>query len=803
MKKRTEKSEIRKKSTSPAEHSTKKRKKRKRNIFLSILLYMFMFFGFVIVAAAGLVAGSFAGYVEDTELVDVENLRLNLTSFIYVQDAQTGEYIQYEQLYDTENRIWVSGSEIPDHLKDAFVAIEDERFYSHSGVDLKRFIGAAYQYISNDGNSSYGGSTITQQLIKNLTQDDDYSIRRKVQEIYRAYNLEKELSKDEILEYYLNTIYLSQNCNGVESAAITYFGKNASDLSLAESAVLAGITKFPTKYDPLVNPENNRERQLVILKKMLDLDFITEDEYNEAKNEEVKFMPPKSEEEQHYQSYFTDAAIEQVVEDMMAEYNYTKEYAMMILYNGGLNIYLSMDTEIQAHMDAVYNDPSSFQRASGEVQPQSSMVIMDPYTGLVKGLVGGRGEKEGNRTLNRATQTLRQPGSSIKPLTVYAPAIEYGLVTPGTIINDAPVTYYGWSPRNDDRKFAGRITVSAALRGSRNVPASKICNYLTPEASFNFMQNNLHVDTLVKYRESNGKTFTDVGLAPIALGGLTDGVTVLDMCAAYCTFPNGGKYIKPSLYTKVLDSNGNIFLEHTGEELPAMSETTAKDMISMMQGVVTGGTGTAARLPNMKVAGKTGTTSNNHDRWFVGYTPYYVGAVWFGYDQPAPLRGFSPNPAAVAWRKVMTPIHEGLPNKNFLEDSEEGKYSIMVCEDSGMRATPACTHLTYKIFDKGDVPTKRCTDHPYTFGKNDLSSGGIVEKDEDVEGIVEDTPTTPEGEVPEGEVPEGGASGGESPESGSSGGDSPPANNSGGGETPPPENNTPPNSGGTEGVEGL
>ncbi len=813
MKERPETKKTRKKSTSPAEHSRKRTKKRKRNIFLSILLYFFMFIGFIIVAAAGLVIGSFAGYVEDTELVDVENMRLNLTSFIYVQDAQTGEYVEYEQLYDTENRIWVSGSDMPDYLKDAFVAIEDERFYSHSGVDLKRFIGAAYQYLSNDGNSSYGGSTITQQLIKNLTRDDDYSVRRKVQEIYRAYNLEKDLSKDEILEYYLNTIYLSQKCNGVGSAAITYFGKDVSELSLAESAVLAGITKFPTKYDPLVNPENNRERQLVILKKMLDLGFITEDEYNEAKNEEVKFMPPKSEEEEHFQSYFTDAAIEQVVEDMMAEYNYTREYAMTILYNGGLKIYLSMDTEIQAHMDNVYNDPSSFQRASGEVQPQSSMVIMDPYTGLVKGLVGGRGEKEGNRTLNRATQTLRQPGSSIKPLTVYAPAIEYGLVTPGSIINDAPVKYYGWSPRNDDRSFRGRITVSAALRGSRNVPATKICNYVTAEAAFKFMKNNLHVDSLVEFRESNGRTFTDVGLAPIALGGLTDGVTVLDMCAAYCTFPNGGKYIKPSLYTKVLDSKDNIFLEHTGEELPAMSETTAKDMIGMMQGVVTGGTGTAARLPNMRVAGKTGTTSNNHDRWFVGYTPYYVGAVWFGYDQPAPLRGFSPNPAAVAWRKVMTPIHEGLPNKNFLEDSEEGKYSIMVCADSGMRATPECTELTYKTFNKGDVPSKRCTEHPYSFGKNDLNSGGKIEKKEDVEGVAEDPTPTPEGEVPEGGTPEGGApeggipgggdSGGSGSDSNGSGGDSgggsPPAEPSGGGGDSSQEPGTPPDSGGDSG----
>jgi len=662
----------------------------------------------------------------------------------------------HEQLYDTENRIWVSGSDIPKNLKNAFVAIEDERFYSHSGIDWKRFIGATFQYITKSGSSSYGGSTITQQLIKNLTQDDDYSIRRKVQEIYRAYNLEKELSKDEILEYYLNTIYLSQKCNGVGSASITYFGKHVSELSLAECAVLAGITKYPTKYDPLINPENNRERQLVILKKMLDLGYISKKEYEEAKAEEVQFMPRQSEEDQQYQSYFTDAAIEQVVQDMMTEYSYTREYAMKILYNGGLKIYISMDPNVQQAMDTVYNDPSAFQKTSAAVQPQSSMVIMDPYTGLVKGLVGGRGEKTGNLTLNRATQTLRQPGSTIKPLTVYAPAIEYGLVTPSTIVNDAPVSFGSWSPRNDDRSFSGRITVATALRGSRNVPASKICNYLTAEAAFDFMKNNLHVSTLVKERKENGKVLSDVGLAPIALGGLTDGVTVIDMCAAYCVFPNGGKYIKPSLYTKVEDSKGNILLEHKAEEQIAMSETTAESMIGMLQGVVTGGTGTSAQISGMRVAGKTGTTSSNHDRWFVGFTPYYVGAVWFGYDQPAPLRGFSSNPAAVAWRKVMTPIHKSLPNKAFLEDEEAGKYNVMVCADSGMRATPGCDHLTSKKYKTGNVPSKRCTLHPYSFNKNELNSGVVIEVDEEIEGIVED-PEGGEGGAPgegtPGEVP--------------------------------------------------
>ena len=731
------------------------RRKRKKSLFLKIMTPMGIVLGICFIAVFGLLAGSLFGYVEDAELIDVENMRLNLTSFVYVEDSETGEMVEYEQLYDDENRIWVSSSKIPEHLKNAFVAIEDERFYSHCGVDIKRFMGAAIQYITKKGNSSYGGSTITQQLIKNLTRDDEYSIKRKIQEIYRAYNLERDLSKEEILEYYLNTIYLSQKCNGVGSAAITYFGKEVSELSLAECASIAGITQFPTKYDPLVNPENNKNRQLVILKKMRELGFITEKEYNQAKDEKLNFVKKNSDGKENYQSYFTDAVIDQVMQDLMREYNYTKEYAGKVLYTGGLKIYLSMDSDMQAQMDKVYNDPSSFQKASGETQPQSSMVIMDPYTGLVKALVGGRGEKEGNRTLNRATHTLRQPGSTIKPLSVYTPAVEYGLVEPSSLVNDAPVDYNGWAPRNDDRNFAGRITVAAALRGSRNVPAVKICNYVTPAAAFDYVKNNFHISTVVKERKSGGKILSDVGLAPIALGGLTDGVTVLDMCAAYCAFPNGGKYIKPSMYTKVIDAEGKVILEHKAEEQIAMSETTAESMISMLTNAVNGGTGTAARISGMRVAGKTGTTSSNNDRWFVGFTPYYVGAVWFGYDQPTPLRGFSPNPAAVAWRKVMAPIHEGLQDKPFLANEEKGKYSVMLCAQSHMRATPACKKLTDKKYKKGDIPTKLCTEHPYSFNENELLAGSapLVEKNEEVEGIIDD------GQVQQGVEHSGEASG--------------------------------------------
>mgnify|MGYP004609605069 FL=1 len=729
---------------------SKKRKRAKKpmNIFLKSLLVIFLTVFICGIAVVGLVAGSLFGYVEKTDLVDVDNLRLNLTSFVYATNPETGETEELERLYDTENRIWVSSSEIPEYLKNAFIAIEDERFYSHCGFDIKRLAGATIQYVAHKGHSSYGGSTITQQLIKNLTQEDDYSVKRKIQEIYRAYNLEKQLSKDEILEYYLNTIYLSQKCNGVASAAHVYFNKEVSELSLAECASIAGITKFPTKYDPLVNPDNNKERQLIILKKMLELGLITEDEYTEAKDEKLVFAKSNPDENKNSQSYFVDAAIDQIIKDLMDKYNYTREFASKVLYNGGLRIYLSIDSNIQAKLDAVYRDDSAFQKGRGTVQPQSSMVIMDPYTGLVKALVGGRGEKEGKRTLNRATQTLRQPGSSIKPLSVYSPAIEYGLVTPSTIVNDSKISFGNWTPRNDDRRFLGRITVRAALRGSRNIPAVKICDYLTPEASFDFLRDRYHISSLIESDKRNGKVFTDIGLSQIALGGLTDGVSVLEMCAAYCVFPNGGTYIKPSTYTKVLDSNGKVLLEHDKKGKIAISETTARDMVSMMTDVVTGGTGRAAAIPGMRAAGKTGTTSSNMDRWFVGYTPYYVGAVWFGYDQQASLRGFSPNPAAVAWRKVMTEVHKGLKNKEFFDDNDSKELTVMVCADSGLPTTPLCPKVKAKVFAKGNVPKKTCNEHPYKFNQNKLSHGAapattteIIKKNEDVAGDVQDEET--------------------------------------------------------------
>lgn len=704
-----------------------------RRAVCSVLLVIL----FVGVIAAGIVAGALFGYMETVEPLSMENMKLNFTSFIYGTNAQ-GDVVEMDRLYDDENRIWVSLDDIPKNLQNAFIAIEDERFYSHKGFDVKRTFGAAVTYtvnkITGSNKKTYGGSTLTQQLIKNLTDEDDYKLERKIQEIYRAYKLEKELSKEEILEYYLNTIFLSEQCNGVSSAADTYFGKSVSELTLAECASIAGITQSPTRFNPYLNPKDHKEKQELVLYKMRELGYITSAQYDDAIEEELNFMPPRSEKQTTYHSYYVDAVIDQVLADLMDKYGYNKERASRYLYNGGLKIYIAQDPIMQEKMDEIYTDESAFPKGRGDVQPESSMVIMDPYTGQVKALAGGIGNKEGNRTLNRATQTLRQPGSTIKPIAVYGPAMEYGLITPSSTIKDAPVTYNGWSPKNVDRVFKGNVSVRTSLAYSRNVPAVKVCRYLGVDNSFKYLTERMHISSLVDYDERNGRTFSDRDLAPLALGGLTDGVSVLELTAAYCSFFNDGFYNKPMLYTKVLDVNDEIILDGSPTHEIAMSEKTAYDMISMMKDVVSYGSGKMANFSGMEIAGKTGTTgtSTSNDRWFVGATPYYVGAVWFGYDQPKNLSGFSSNPAALTWRKVMKPIHEDLEYKDFEKPGKE--VSVMICRESGQRANPDCEHVTSEIYSSNGIPKTHCSLHPIKTGsKSILSEGQTVssEKEED------------------------------------------------------------------------
>ena len=685
------------------------------NILLTLLL--------ICTISGIVVAATFFGYVQNylvDDDYDIENLKTNLdqTTKIYYKDANGNDVeLEDQRIYGTENRSWVSYTAMPENLTDAFVAIEDERFWTHHGVDWKRTFGAVLQFAG--GNDSYGGSTITQQLIKNITKEDDTTIQRKVREIFRALSLAKKHSRQEILEMYLNTINLSRNNYGVQAAANYYFGKDVSELTLVECAALAAIPKSPTKYDPVRNPDNNRERRNVVLDKMAELGMITEEECAGAKATELVInitvlegTVTKS------NSYFKDALIEQIIDDLYEEYGYTREYASNIIYSGGLEIYATIDPEVQTIMEEVFSDPATFQRVSDGIQPQSAMVVIDPFTGDVKGLVGGR-EKTGDRDLNRATQSKRQIGSSIKPLTVYAPAMDLGLINYSTVIDDTPIEYKAslgrYWPVNAPNRYDGFITINQAIIQSKNTVALKVLQKLTVDYSYSFAKNKLHLDSLVD---------SDKDLAPLALGGLTNGLTVMEVAAAYSIFPNGGIYSAPRLYTKVLRNDGTVLLEQNIDQEYAISADTAAAMTRMLQNVVSGGTAAAITLDQkINVAGKTGSTNDDKDRYFAGFTPYYVGACWFGYDTPKYLGQFRSNPAMLAWEKVMARINQkyidaaaggGEPLKTF-------DYSRLVqqafCLDSGLLPGEACSHdlrgsrTSYGWYTKSQLPTTTCEAH--------------------------------------------------------------------------------------------
>lgn len=668
--------------------------------------------GLIIACTAGFCILAFLFYLLslDSKLdIGVESMNLNYTSTVCYLDENGNEH-ELEHLYATQNRTWVDIEDMPSYLPYAAIAIEDERFEKHHGVDWYRTMGAAANLVLQM-RSDFGGSTITQQLVKNITGDKQDTVRRKLQEIMRALYIERHYTKDTIIELYLNTIYLSQGCYGVSTAADVYFDKEVSDLTLAESAAIIGITNLPTYYDPYINPENNLKRQRNILAKMLELEFITQEEYDEAINQKLEFKHEKRKEQlSSVQSYFVDQIITDVIADLMEEQGLSYQVAEKMIFSGGLKIYATIDPKIQSVMDKYYQNDANWPSSSGSGKPESAMVIMDPYTGEVRGMVGGRGKKTSNRGWNRATQTFRQPGSSIKPVAVYAPAIEYGLINPQTALDDTPFTVLNGKayPKNETQTYQGRMTATKAIMESINTVAVKVLNDLTPERSYNFMTTNLGFSKLNKE--------TDKNLAPLALGGLTKGVSTLEMAAAYSAFVNNGTYIEPHTYTKVLDNQGNVLLEKKPEVVDAMSEKTASYMNYMLSKVMSpGGTGNLARLNgNIAAGGKTGTTDDDKDRWYVGYTPYYSAAVWYGYDSPKSIpKGLSP--ALSAWKKIMNEIHKDLPAKSFAEDDNFTK--VNVCSCSGLLPNEYCasdprgSRVVTGYFHKDDVPTKRCKVH--------------------------------------------------------------------------------------------
>lgn len=619
----------------------------------------------VILTTTLLLACVFAFYVKTclTEDIDVSlsDYQLSESSIIYCETS-AGEYKELATLHGSENRIWVDLEDIPDYLVKALVAIEDHRFYEHKGVDWYRTVGAMFTMLTG-GDDSFGGSTITQQLIKNLTGNKEVTVQRKLIEIFQALEFEKKYDKDEIIEWYLNAVYFGEGCDGIYTAAQKYFGKEPSQLTLAESASIVGIVNLPTYYSPFYSEENNKERQETVLRRMYELGYISYDEYEEAKNEQLVFTRSDNEvADQEIYSYYVEAVIKDVTEDLMEQKGISQDTARQLLYNGGYRVYSCLDPYIQECVDNVYLDVENFPKPyrANDQQLQSAMVIMDPYTGEVVAMSGGVGEKTGNLVLNRATDALRAPGSSFKPLAVYAPAIELGLITPSTLVNDAPreeveMSQDQWYPNNSDFKYRGIIDIATGVRLSLNTVAAQVLDKLGLDASTNFLKNKLGVTSLVP---------DDYNYASLALGELTNGISVLEMAQAYCTFDNSGIFTEARTYSRVTDAAGNIVLDNQPKTHVAMKSSTATNITSLLFSAANYGTGSESIFSGQAIAGKTGTSSYNWNRWFAGYTPYYVGVVWTGFDQPEQMYVYG-NPAAQVWRRVMQQVHAGLEYKSF------------------------------------------------------------------------------------------------------------------------------------------
>jgi len=671
---------------------SRKKKKLNKNAIKFIKIFSITFCIVVTLCILVLIA-AVTGLIDTTANMDLESFQLNLTSHIYYIDPDTGNEVEYADLYADENRKWADIDSIPQIMQDAIVSIEDERFYEHNGVDFLSTGKAAFQHIFGTG--TRGGSTITQQLVKNLTKDNEVTITRKATEILRALNVERKWTKTQILEMYLNTIYLSNGVNGVAAASDYYFGKEISDVTLAEAALLAGITQYPSLYDPVHSFESSKEKQEVVLAKMLELGKITQEEYDKAIIEELTiYSGDATAQGLSVYSYFSDMIIEDVIDDLMDEKGYSEAAATALLFNGGLKIYATIDPNVQNALEEYFSDAENFPQTNQDVPPQSAMIVMEPSNGEIKGIVGGIGKKTERRTLNRATQAYRQPGSTMKPIGVYAPALEKGIITPNTMMEDKPITIGSWSPKNYGNQYYGDVTMRTAVAQSLNSIAVQVLQQVGVDYSFEFLTKKLGISSLIDSRKEASGYVSDRNLSSLALGGLTDGISLMEIAAAYATFANNGVYNMPHSYTKVLDNKGEIILEFDKDNThKAMSQNTAYSMVTLLKGPVQGGTGSAANFRgDLDICGKTGTTDDDKDRWFVGFTPYYVAASWYGYDIPKSIVGVSGNPAIPAWKYVMRKIHEDLPSKHF-EVPKGYKFAApptKYCTESNSLANEGC-----------------------------------------------------------------------------------------------------------------
>ncbi len=738
--------------------------------------------------------GIFRGVIDTAP--SIENVKVTPTGFsTFVYDLEGNQTAKL--VSQNSNRIPVSQDMIPEDLAHAFVAIEDERFYEHNGIDIKGIFRAGYIAITTGFQRMEGASTITQQLLKNnvftnWTNEDSFieSVKRKIQEQYLAIELTKSMSKDEVLLNYMNSINLGQNTLGVQAASMRYFNKSVNNLTLSECAVIAGITQNPSRYNPISHPDNNADRRKKVLKHMLEQGYISQEEHDEALADDVYSriqIVNEDSEEDTVNTYFVDALTDDVMNDLLAA-GYNETQAFTLLYSGGLKIYSTQDPHIQSICDEVFSNEENYpantrwylnyaltiKKANGDYenhstemlrayfkeqnssynliydsqeeayadielyqsavlasgdavfdekisltpQPQVSLTVEDQSTGYVVAMVGGRGPKEGSRTLNRATDTVRQPGSTFKIVSAYAPALDSAGLTLATMINDSPFNYASGRPVNNwwGSEYRGLNSIRMGIIQSMNVVTVKVLTLITPQLGYDYVKN-FGFTTVVDREEImvNGEVqiYSDIQQS-LALGGLTHGVTNEELNAAYACIANGGTYIKPKLYTKVVDHDGNVILDNTQpDSKQVIKETTAWLLTDAMQTVVTQGTGASVNFGNMAIAGKTGTTSDYNDIWFCGYTPYYTASVWAGYDNNVKLRkGEERNVAKKLWRAVMARIHEELPSTSF-QMPASGIVQATVCARSGKLPIAGLCDGTLKTeyFAEGTVPTESCDVH--------------------------------------------------------------------------------------------
>ena len=696
----------------------KKRKKKKAGpvkktftVIGTVLLTLIL----IVVISVSIIAAALTVYVmqfrENTPIdIDLDSLNLAYTTFIYGDDKD-GNQVELAKISRGANRIPVSIDRIPQHVRDAFVYIEDERFYEHAGVDWKRTFGAFLNELTHGMlyGSRQGGSTITQQLVKNVTGDKEQNMDRKMREIFRAADLEKYRTKDEILDAYLNCVGMGGSCSGVQAAALKYFGKDVSELDLAEAACLAAIPKSPENLNPFANKEANRERQLLVLKAMYNNAAISKQQYDDAVNEELQFRDPNSEtNSSEIQNWYIDMVIRDVTLDLMNLYGVEFDEASDMLYNGGYTIYTPIDIEMQEAIEAKYRDYSTFSNNVLSDPPQSAFICMD-YTGNILAVAGGIGDKAGSNIFNRATMAKRQAGSSFKPIAGYAYSIENNLATWSSIYPDLPIEIPDENNPGQTRKWPTNYSSTGAnnvwsgrsyftfqaLQRSLNTVSARLVQAAGPSNVFEFVMNRFQISTLTAY---------DADLSPMSVGALTQGVYLRELVASYQPFGNGGKYFAPTSYTYVLDPSGETILQHSYTPIQSISEESAYVMNKLMQQVIEGpnGTGKAAKLNNVPVVGKTGTSQEWRDNLFIGCTPDYVSGVWYGYDDNRTVKSGTYYNTAQLWKNIFGDIADAGERTEFPEC--ETIKELYYCSNTGLIASGSCPTGNKGYYKSTNVP---------------------------------------------------------------------------------------------------